>query len=82
MARRKNPAESGFLFCDVVYQDGSLSSNRRIAASDIDQIDRTASVRALLEAQDRKIAEASGKSRGPIKSVTLHAGDGSKRVAI
>jgi len=71
MARKHKPTDSAFALYNVVYEDGSLSSNRKLATADIDPYDRDNSVRALIERQDRKIAEASGKSRGPIKSVTL-----------
>ncbi len=72
MARRKKPTESEFVLYDVIYEDGSLSSNRKITAATIDPYDRGGSVLALIAEQDRKIAEASGRPRGPIKSVTLH----------
>ncbi len=68
MARRK-PADNEFIAFDVIYEDGSQRSNRRVASADIDQIDGDKSVPALIEEQDRKIEEMSGKSRGPIKSV-------------
>ena len=67
---RKKPAETEFVVFNVVYQDGSLSSNRKIPKSEIDIFDPDASARALIEAQDRKIAELSGRSRGPIKSIS------------
>ena len=66
---RKKPAESDFIAFDVVYEDGSQTSNRRVASADIDPIDGDKSVKALIEAQDRKIAEMSGRARGPIKSI-------------
>jgi hypothetical protein len=66
---RKKPAESEFIAFDVTYEDGSQRSNRRVASADIDPIDGDKSVQALIEEQDRKIEEMSGKSRGPIKSV-------------
>ena len=66
---RKKPAESEFIAFDVVYEDGTQRSNRRVASADIDPIDGDKSVQALIEEQDRKIEEMSGKSRGPIKSV-------------
>jgi hypothetical protein len=66
---RKKPAESEFIAFDVIYEDGAQTSNRRVASADIDPIDGDSSVKALIEAQDQKIAEMSGKSRGPIKSV-------------
>jgi hypothetical protein len=70
---RKKPAESEFIAFDVIYEDGSQRSNRRVASADIDPIDGDKSVQALIEEQDRKIEEMSGKSRGPIKSVKRSA---------
>jgi hypothetical protein len=69
MARKKPAADSEFIAFDVIYEDGSQRSNRRVASADIDPIDGDKSVQALIEEQDRKIEEMSGKSRGPIKSV-------------
>ena len=70
MARKKKPAESGFALYDVVYEDGSRSSNRKVPSAEIDPFDRAGSVRALIERQDREIAEASGRPRGAIQSFT------------
>ena len=70
VARKKKPAESGFALYDVVYEDGSRSSNRKVPSAEIDPFDRAGSVRALIERQDRRIAEASGRPRGAIKSLT------------
>ena len=67
---RKKPAETEFVVFNVVYRDGSLSSNRKIPKSEIDIFEPDASAKALIEAQDRKIAELSGRSRGPIKSIS------------
>ncbi len=66
---RKKPADSEFIAFDVMYEDGSQRSNRRVASADIDPIDGDKSVLALIEEQDRKIEEMSGKARGPIKSI-------------
>jgi hypothetical protein len=66
---RKKPADSEFIAFDVVYEDGTQRSNRRVASADMDPIDGDKSVQALIEEQDRKIEEMSGKPRGPIKSV-------------
>jgi hypothetical protein len=66
---RKKPAESEFIAFDVTYDDGSQTSYRRVASADIDPIDGDKSVKALIETQDRKIEEMSGKPRGSIKSV-------------
>jgi hypothetical protein len=69
VAKNKKMADSAFLLFDVIYEDGTRSSNRRILSADIDPLERERSVRALIEQQDLKIAEASGRTRGPIKSV-------------
>jgi len=66
---RKKPAASEFIAFDVIYEDGSQTSNRRVATTDIDPIDGDKSVKALIEEQDRKIAEMSGRPRGAIKTV-------------
>jgi len=75
MARqKKQPVENAFALFDVIYQDGARTSNRKVPTSDIDQFDRENSIRAFIEAQDRKIAEMSGNPRGPIKSMTRSQG--------
>ncbi|MBP2228476.1 hypothetical protein J2847_001767 [Azospirillum agricola] len=71
MARsKKQPADASFILYDVFYQDGARTSNRKVPTAEIDSFDNEASVRAFIEAQDRKIAEMSGNPRGPIKSIT------------
>jgi hypothetical protein len=70
---RKKPADGLFVMFDVVYEDGSQTSNRKIATADLDIIDGDASAKALIEAQDRKIAEMSGKPRGQVKSIKRSA---------
>ncbi len=69
MARKKPPAENGFLLFDVVYEDGTLSSHRKVGAAEIDPLNADASARAAIEAQDRRIEALSGRSRGRIKSI-------------
>jgi len=67
--KNKKMGDSAFLLFDVIYEDGTRSSNRRVLSADIDPLEQEGSVRALIEQQDLKIAEASGRSRGPIKSM-------------
>jgi len=69
MARKKQPVETGFVLFDVVYQDGSRTSNRKVPSSELGGLDGDAPARAFIEAQDRKIAEMSGNPRGPIKTI-------------
>ena len=66
---RSKPRESEFVMFDVIYEDGSRSSNRKVPRSEISGLDGDAPAKAFIEAQDRKIELASGRSRGPIKSV-------------
>ena len=58
------------VFFDVLYEDGTQTSNRKVPSSELDSIEGDQAAKLYLEKQDRKIAEMSGKSRGPIKSVT------------
>jgi len=69
MARRKPTARVEFVFFDVVYEDGSQQSNRKIAASEVSGLEGDLPAQAHFEAQDREIAERSGRPRGPIKSI-------------
>jgi len=71
MAKKKQPAGSvEFVLVNVLYQDGSQSSNRRVPCSELSGFDEEKEIRAIIEAQDRKVAELSGQPRGPIKSIT------------
>ena len=70
MSRKKKPMDAEFLVFDVLYEDGTRTSNRKVPSAKVDQFEADASVRAHLESQDRKIAEMSGKERAPIKTVT------------
>jgi hypothetical protein len=71
---RKKPAPNEFLSFDVVYEDGTRTSNRRVAVNELDPIDGEASAKAIIEAQDQKIAALSGRTRGAIKSITRSPG--------
>jgi hypothetical protein len=70
MARKKFRLDDSFVLFDVVYEDGTRSSRRRIAAADLSQFAADADAKTMIMAQDRKIAEKSGRDRGPIRSIT------------
>jgi hypothetical protein len=70
MAKKKSRLDDGFVLFDVVYEDGTRSSRRRIAAADLSQFDGDADARTVIMTQDRKIAAMSGHDRGPIRSIT------------
>ena len=70
MARKKQTNDSPFVLFNIIYQDGTLSSNRKVPRAEADGLDGEAPARAFIEAQDRKIAEMSGNPRGPIKTMS------------
>ena len=71
MAKKsKTRNDNEYLYYDVVYEDGSQSSNRRIPRVQIDGHGGDREIRAIIEAQDREIAEKSGRPRGPVKKVS------------
>lgn len=70
MVRRSPRARDEFVLFNVVYQDGSLSSNRKVATSDLGDFGGDAAAIARIEAQDREIAERSGQARPPIKTIS------------
>lgn len=70
MARNsKKLADTDFALFNVVYEDGALSSNRKVSLTDIDGVADTAGAKAVIEAQDRDIAEKSGRPRGRVKTI-------------
>jgi hypothetical protein len=70
MAKKKTKPATGAVLFDVVYQDGSRTSNRKVPAELVGGYEGDAPIRAFIEAQDRDIAAKSGQPRGPIRSIT------------
>jgi len=52
-----------FILFDVSYEDGSRTSNRRVPGSELGEVDGDLLAKTYIEAQDRQIAEISGKPR-------------------
>jgi hypothetical protein len=69
MARKKQQVASGFVLFDVIYEDGTQTSNRKVPAAELGGLDGDDPARAIIEMQDRKIGEMSGSSRGRIKTI-------------
>jgi hypothetical protein len=72
MARKQKKSKASFEMFNVVYEDGSLSSNRRISSdllSDPFHTDPMDLARQAIEEQDEEIAQRSGKPRLEIKSI-------------
>ena len=65
----KSRASTSFVMFDVVYQDGTRSSNRKVLASALTGLDGDEPARGIVEAQDREIAAASGRPRSDVKSI-------------
>jgi hypothetical protein len=63
-----NP-KGAFFFFDVVYDDGSQRSNRRVPAELLGGIDKDVRVRSFIIEQDREIADKSGRPPLPIKRI-------------
>jgi hypothetical protein len=70
MAKKSKPQERGFVLFDVLYEDGSRASNRRVPAGELGGLDGDEPARRIIEDQDNAIAEKSGRPRLPIKSLT------------
>lgn len=69
MGRRKPATRADFVLFNVTYEDGSMTSNRKVPADILDGLDGDEPAREVIEAQDREIAERSGRPRGPIKAI-------------
>ncbi len=71
MAKKKQKVDDSVILFDVIYEDGTKSSRRRVAAAELDPHETDdASAITVLMTQDRKIAEMSGNPRGAIKSIS------------
>ena len=58
-----------FVFFDVMYEDGSQRSNRRVPAELLGGLEKDAPARGFIIEQDREIAEKSGRPVLAIKSI-------------
>ena len=73
MARRKAQSKATTILFNVVYEDGALSSNRKVSSDLLESLygeDPENMARVAIEEQDRAVAERSGYSKGKIKSIT------------
>ncbi|MBT3558515.1 MAG: hypothetical protein HN644_06635 [Rhodospirillales bacterium] len=73
MARRKAQSKTTTVLFNVVYEDGALSSNRKVSSELLENLygeDPEDLIRVAIEEQDRVVAERSGYSKGKIKSIT------------
>ena len=73
MARKKSRGKgAAFMAFDVTYEDGMLTSNRRVSSELLDQSfggSLQDLARTAIEDQDNEIAQRSGQRRAKIKSI-------------
>jgi hypothetical protein len=69
VARKKPTAQAEFVLFNVLYEDGTLTSNRRVPSSALGGLEGDAPARRIIEAQDNEIAERSGRTRSRVKSI-------------
>ena len=69
MARKKHNDKAEFVLFNVHYEDGSLTSNRKVPTEIVSGFDGDEPARAVIEAQDREIGERSGRPRARIKDI-------------
>ena len=71
MARRSTVRRVGeVVLFDVLYEDGTRTSNRKVPGAELVDIDADLLAKTYIEAQDRQIAEMSGKPRAAVKSLS------------
>lgn len=66
---KKPTARSEFVLFDVVYEDGTQRSNRKVPADLLGGLDGDEPAKAEIEAQDKAIAERSRLPPLAIKSI-------------
>lgn len=66
---RKPARRTETIFFDVLYEDGTQTSNRKVPSTAVEGLEGDAPAQAIIEAQDREIAERSGRPRAVIKSI-------------
>ena len=67
---KKPGTRTEFVLFDVLYEDGSQRSNRRVPAEILGGLDKDEPARGFIIEQDREIAEKSGRSPLEIQSIT------------
>lgn len=69
MARMKPKAKSEVVLFNILYEDGSQSSNRRVPGDLVDGLEGDAPAEAYIYELERELAERSGQARPKIKSI-------------
>jgi hypothetical protein len=70
MAKKKASAKAEFVLFNVLYEDGMVTSNRKVPSECVGSLDGEQPIWDHIQEQDREIQQRSGKSRPQIKSIT------------
>ena len=68
MAKKPGKRTEYVLF-NVTYEDGSQRSNRKVPLDALEGLEKDQPARAIIEAQDREVAEKSGRPPLAIKGL-------------
>ena len=68
MAKKPTP-RSEFVLFDVIYEDGSQRSNRKVPSDLLGGLDKDEPAKTFIMEQDQEIAEKSGQPPLPIKTL-------------
>jgi hypothetical protein len=63
-----------YVLFNVTYEDGSQRSNRRVPLDALESLEKDGPARGIIEAQDREVAEKSGKAPLVIKTLERAGG--------
>jgi hypothetical protein len=69
MAKKKPNGGAEFVLFDIVYEDGTRRSNRKVPSSVLGGLDGDEPARGIIEAQDQDIAKMSGRPAPKIKTI-------------
>ena len=66
---RKPGLKSEFVMFDVLYEDGTRRSNRKVERAALSGLKGDPDARSIIMAQDREITEKSGQTPAAIKTI-------------
>lgn len=69
-SNKKPKAEPEFVLFDVIYEDGTKRSNRRVPSIELGGLEGDAPAQGIIEAEDRELGGISGTPRPAIQSVS------------
>lgn len=76
MAVKRRSDATKFVMFDVLYEDGSRASNRKVPSELLGGLDGDQPARTLIVEQDQRIAEASGRPARGVTSIFRSDGKG------